>query len=64
MVHADAIDATGKKVGMVMVQDTPHGVLVTTDIKDSMDARGPIGLQHHGEKGQTYKFRNARIREL
>ncbi len=38
--------------------------VVTTDIKDSMDASGPIGLQHHGEKGQTYKFRNARIREL
>ncbi len=38
--------------------------VVTTDIKDSMDASGPIGLQHHGEKGQTYKFRNARIKAL
>ncbi len=38
--------------------------VVTTDIKDSMDASGPIGLQHHGEKGQTYKFRNARIKLL
>lgn len=36
----------------------------TTDIKDSTDAKGPIGIQHHGEKGQTYKFRNLRIREL
>ena len=38
--------------------------VVTTDITDAMDAIGPIGLQHHGEKGQTYRFRNARIRAL
>lgn len=38
--------------------------VVTTDIEDAMDARGYIGLQHHGEAGQTYKFRNPRIREL
>jgi len=23
-----------------------------------------IGIQHHGEKGKTYKFRNLRIKEL
>ncbi|HRE79683.1 MAG TPA: DUF1080 domain-containing protein [Opitutaceae bacterium] len=40
-----------------------NGVTVT-DIEDSMDARGVIGLQHHGEKGQTYRFRNLRIQEL
>lgn len=38
--------------------------VVTTDIKDDKDAKGPIGIQHHGEKGQTYKFRNLRITEL
>jgi len=38
--------------------------VVTTDITDAMDATGPIGLQHHGEKGQTYRFRNARIKPL
>ena len=38
--------------------------VVTTDIEDAMDASGYIGLQHHGEAGQTYKFRNPRIREL
>jgi hypothetical protein len=38
--------------------------VVTTDVEDSMDASGPIGLQHHGEKGQTYRFRNARIKAL
>jgi hypothetical protein len=38
--------------------------VVTTEIKDETDARGPIGIQHHGEKGATYKFRNLKIREL
>ncbi|MBL9142924.1 MAG: DUF1080 domain-containing protein [Verrucomicrobiaceae bacterium] len=40
-----------------------NGVL-TTDIQDSIDASGVIAIQHHGEKGQTYKFRNLRIKEL
>lgn len=40
-----------------------NGVL-TTEVWDSTDASGPIGIQHHGEKGQTYKFRNLRIKEL
>jgi len=38
--------------------------VITTEIEDDMDASGVIGLQHHGEKGQTYKFRNLRIKEL
>ena len=38
--------------------------VVTTDIEDDKDASGPIGIQHHGEKGQTYMFRNLRIKEL
>lgn len=38
--------------------------VVTTDIEDDMDAKGVIGIQHHGEKGQTYRFRNLRIKEL
>lgn len=40
-----------------------NGVVIT-DYKDDMDASGYIGIQHHGEKGQTYKFRKLRIREL
>lgn len=36
----------------------------TTDIHDKMDAEGYIGIQHHGEKGKTYKFRNIRIKDL
>ncbi len=38
--------------------------VVTTDAEDDMDASGIIAIQHHGEKGQTYKFRNLRIKEL
>lgn len=40
-----------------------NGIL-TTDVEDGMDARGVIAIQHHGEKGATYRFRNLRIQEL
>tara|TARA_B110000037_G_scaffold187449_1_gene218063 strand:- start:29532 stop:30116 length:585 start_codon:yes stop_codon:yes gene_type:complete len=38
--------------------------VVTTNVEDDKDSSGVIGIQHHGEKGQTYKFRNLRIKEL
>lgn len=38
--------------------------VLCTDFIDDMDAQGYIGLQHHGEDGQVYKFRNIRIKEL
>ena len=38
--------------------------VVTTDVEDTKDATGVIAIQHHGEKGKTYKFRNLRIKEL
>lgn len=38
--------------------------VVTTEIEDNTDAAGPVGIQHHGEKGATYRFRNLRIKEL
>ncbi|MFK5924259.1 MAG: DUF1080 domain-containing protein, partial [Verrucomicrobiota bacterium] len=38
--------------------------VVTTEIENSIDAKGFIGIQHHGEKGATYRFRNLRIKEL
>ena len=40
-----------------------NGVLVT-DLHDAQDQSGFLGIQHHGEKGQTYKFRNLFIREI
>ncbi|MDP4721440.1 MAG: DUF1080 domain-containing protein [Akkermansiaceae bacterium] len=38
--------------------------VVTSDVHDAEDAKGFIGIQHHGEKGATYRFRNLRIKEL
>ena len=45
------------------IQIYVNGVL-TTDYIDSMDLVGPVGIQHHGEVGQVYRFRNLRIKEL
>lgn len=36
----------------------------TTSIHDGVDAAGRIGIQHHGEKGQTYRFRNILIKPI
>lgn len=40
-----------------------NGVVVT-EYEDDVDRAGYIGIQHHGEDGQTYRFRNLRIREM
>lgn len=48
MVHADVIGLDGKSLGMVMLQETPTGVLVTTDIKGLPE--GDHGFHFH-EKG-------------
>ncbi|MCP4450000.1 MAG: DUF1080 domain-containing protein, partial [Planctomycetes bacterium] len=45
------------------IQIYVNGVL-TTDVHDEMDISGYIGIQHHGEKGLLYKFRNLRIKDL
>ena len=36
----------------------------TTRFRDPTDASGYIAIQHHGEKGQTYRFRNLFIKEV
>ena len=36
----------------------------TTDLKDDTDDKGFIAIQHHGEKGQVYQFRNLRLKEI
>ena len=38
--------------------------IVTTDVHDEMDLMGYIGIQHHGERGLVYQFRNLRIKDL
>jgi hypothetical protein len=37
---------------------------LTTAYEDSTDREGAIGLQHHGEAGKIYRFRNLRIQPL
>lgn len=37
--------------------------VTTTEYTDDTDATGFIAIQHHGEKGQTYRFRNLRVRK-
>lgn len=38
--------------------------VTTVTFRDTVDAVGYIGIQHHGEDGQTYRFRNLFIKEL
>src|SRR5690625_1471452 len=38
--------------------------VLTTDLEDDLDQVGRIGLQHHGEVGRVYRFRNLRLKEL
>ena len=38
--------------------------VVTTEYTDDTDSKGFLGIQHHGEKGQTYRFRNLSIKAL
>ena len=52
------ITCIGKKIKIEV-----NGV-VTSEFEDDKDASGHIGIQHHGEKGATYKFRNLRIKEI
>jgi hypothetical protein len=52
------ITCIGKKIKIEV-----NGV-VTSEFEDDKDASGHIGIQHHGEKGATYKFRNLKIKEI
>lgn len=53
-----AIDCGGDQIRISL-----NGVPIT-NLRDAIDARGHIGIQHHGEKGQVYRFRNLFIKPL
>jgi hypothetical protein len=36
----------------------------TTDYRDPVDLQGHLALQHHGEKGKTYRFRHIQVKRL
>jgi hypothetical protein len=38
--------------------------VLTTDYADTLDRSGHLAVQHHGEAGQIYRFRNIRVRQL
>ncbi|MCI0498379.1 MAG: DUF1080 domain-containing protein [Planctomycetales bacterium] len=38
--------------------------ILTADVHDEMDLSGHLAIQHHGERGLTYQFRNLRVRDL
>ncbi|MEN6578407.1 MAG: DUF1080 domain-containing protein [Phycisphaerales bacterium] len=37
--------------------------VLTTDYVDTVDREGYLAIQHHGEKGKVYRFRNLRVKE-
>jgi len=49
------VEAIGDHIRVVL-----NGTVVT-DIRDSVDLEGHIALQHHGERGKSYRFRNVRL---
>jgi len=64
----DALDRYGwNRFVITCVQDVitieVNGIQ-TVRFRDAADSSGFIGIQHHGEKGQTYRFRNLFIKEL
>ncbi|MCA9263371.1 MAG: family 78 glycoside hydrolase catalytic domain [Planctomycetales bacterium] len=64
----DALNRNGwNRYEILCIQDrisiTLNGV-ETTSFRDDMDSTGFIGIQHHGEKGQTYRFRNLFVKQL
>jgi len=52
------IEANGDHI-RIFVND-----ILTTDYRDPVDLTGHIALQHHGEEGLTYRFRNIRLKDL
>ncbi len=36
----------------------------TTNLRDSTDQKGYLAIQHHGETGQVYRFKNLRLLDL
>ncbi len=52
------IRAVGDQI-VIQVND-----VTTVSTRDAVTSEGHIALQHHGEKGLSYRFRNIRIKEL
>lgn len=66
--HGDAFNPDGWNTYRIRAQGDSLKIWVngerTTATQDTVDSEGVIGIQHHGEDGKIYRFRNLRIREL
>jgi len=66
--HGDAFKPTGWNEYRIRADGDSLKIWVngerTTAYEDTVDSEGVIGIQHHGEDGKIYRFRDLRIREL
>ena len=66
--HGDAFEPTGWNRYRVRAVGDSLEIWIngeqTTAVRDTMDREGVVGLQHHGEDGKVYRFRNLRLRRL
>lgn len=66
--HGDAFNPTGWNEYRIRAVGDSLKIWVngemTTVHHDTVDSEGVIGIQHHGEDGKIYRFRNLRIREV
>lgn len=66
--HGDAFNPTGWNDYRIRANGDSLKIWVngeqTTAITDTLDREGVIGIQHHGEDGKVYRFRDLQIREL
>lgn len=64
--HGDAFKPTGWNHYRIRAVGDSLKIWVngerTTALRDTLDREGVIGLQHHGEDGKVYRFRNLRVR--
>jgi len=66
--HGDAFEPTGWNRYRIRAAGDSLRIWVngeqTTAYRDTVDSEGVIGIQHHGEDGKVYRFRNLRVREI
>ncbi len=66
--HGDAFKPTGWNEYRIRAAGDSLKIWVngemTTAVRDTVDREGVIGIQHHGEDGKVYRFRDLRIRRL
>jgi hypothetical protein len=66
--HGDAFNPTDWNEYRIRAEGDSLKIWVngemTTAVQDTVDQEGVIGIQHHGEDGKVYRFRDLRIRRL